>query len=230
MSIRHDTTAPRSSLWNADHIGTFDTTSLHIDLDVSGAHTIDRDDGATHDLTLTGDATLTPDATTVVPGETIDLRVGLRQDGVGDHTATWVGTIAWETPDGLAPTMPTDPDALLVVGLTSWDDATTWIGFVADSGTGTGDITTDPAWTAAGDLIVADGDDSAVILPVGDEDDVLTVVSGAPAWSPPASGVTAAVLMALGVVGPIVMSEGITDPPEPVWTEDGTDYIYGELT
>jgi hypothetical protein len=95
---------------------------------------------------------------------------------------------------------------------------------------GGGDITTDPAWTAAGDLIVADGDDSAVILAVGDEDDILTVVSGVPAWAPPAAvTLTTADIAALGFVGRIVMVDGITDPPEPLLTEDGTDYIYEDL-
>lgn len=30
----------------------------------------------------------------------------------------------------------------------------------------------------------------------------------------------------LGMVGTIVMSVGITDPPEPVWSVDGAEYIY----
>ena len=41
--------------------------------------------------------------------------------------------------------------------------------------------------------------------------------------------VTLAQLAALGLSGTIVMSEGITDPPEPVWNEAGTDYIYAEV-
>ena len=105
-------------------------TSLNIDLDVSGAHTVDRDDGATHDLTLTDDATLTPDATTVTPGEAIDLRVLIRQDGTGGHALDWGGTIIWAA--GMEPTMPTDPAAVLTVGLVSVDDATTWYGYAGE--------------------------------------------------------------------------------------------------
>jgi hypothetical protein len=75
---------------------------------------------------------------------------------------------------------PGDGDVL------TWDTGTSaWVAAAPAAG---GDITTDPAWTAAGDQIVADGDDSAVIVPVGDEGDVWTVASGVPAWAPPSGG------------------------------------------
>jgi hypothetical protein len=45
-----------------------------------------------------------------------------------------------------------------------------------------GDITTDAAWAAKGDLIVATGNDAAAILTVGAEDTMLMVQSGTPAW------------------------------------------------
>lgn len=114
--------------------------SLLIDLSVSGAHTADRDDAATHDLTLTDDATITPDHSAAVAGEAIDLRLLIRQDGTGGHTLAWGGTISWV--GGTAPTMPTDPDTLLTVGLLSVDDATTWLGYVADD-----DVAGTPATT-----------------------------------------------------------------------------------
>jgi hypothetical protein len=40
---------------------------------------------------------------------------------------------------------------------------------------------------------------------------------------------TAAQIAALGFVGPILMTDGITNPPEPLWTEDGTDYLYADI-
>ena len=40
---------------------------------------------------------------------------------------------------------------------------------------GSGDITTDPAWAAKGDLIVATANDAAAVLPVGAQNEVLTV-------------------------------------------------------
>jgi hypothetical protein len=33
---------------------------------------------------------------------------------------------------------------------------------------------------------------------------------------------SAADIAALGFIGPILMTDGITNPPEPLWTEDGT--------
>jgi hypothetical protein len=40
---------------------------------------------------------------------------------------------------------------------------------------------------------------------------------------------SAADIAALGFVGPILMTDGITNPPEPLWTEDGTDYLYADI-
>jgi hypothetical protein len=40
---------------------------------------------------------------------------------------------------------------------------------------------------------------------------------------------SAADIAALGFVGPILMTDGITNPPEPLWTEDGTDYLYQDV-
>lgn len=44
-----------------------------------------------------------------------------------------------------------------------------------------------------------------------------------------AGAVTAAAISALGFVGPILMTDGITSPPEPLWTDDGTDYLYQDM-
>jgi hypothetical protein len=41
---------------------------------------------------------------------------------------------------------------------------------------------------------------------------------------------TAAQIAALGFVGPILMTDGITNPPEPLWTEDGSDYLYADIS
>jgi hypothetical protein len=40
---------------------------------------------------------------------------------------------------------------------------------------------------------------------------------------------TAAAISAAGFVGPILMTDGITSPPEPLWSEDGTDYLYQDM-
>ena len=203
-----------------------DPADLHVDLTVSGATNIDHDNGPTQDLTLTADATFT--MTNAVVGKATDWRLVVRQDGTGGWVITWADTITWV--GGTEPVLQTAPNAVDVIGILTVDDGTTYFGFhVAEATTG-GDITTDPAWTAAGDQIVGTADDAAAIVPVGDEDDIWTVVSGVPAWAPPAAvTLTTADIAALGFVGRIVMVDGITDPPEPLVTEDGMDYVYEDL-
>lgn len=186
MSIKHakvsaksdggDSTLVLPSDWNAAHVG--GTESLVTDTSVSGATTVDRDDGATHDLTLTGDATLTPDHTTAVAGEAIDLRIIIRQDGTGGHTLDWGGTITWA--EGSEPTMPTAANAAITVGLLSVDDATSWLGYAI--GDGADSVATDAIWDAAGDLAVGSGANTASRLAAGSEGNVLTISSGVPAW------------------------------------------------
>jgi hypothetical protein len=122
-----------AAVWSSGGGSSGDLTSLLIDTSVTGANDVDRDDAATHDLTLTGNSTLTPIHSDPPTGDAIDLRILIRQDGTGGRTLGWGGTIVWATPDGNPPTMPTDPDALLTVGLLSVDDAATWLGYAVDT-------------------------------------------------------------------------------------------------
>jgi hypothetical protein len=122
-----------AAVWSSGGGGSGES-SLLIDATVSGAHTADREDAATHDLTLTGNATITPDHTDPATGQAIDLRLLIRQDGTGGRTLGWGGTIDWNTHDGNPPDMPTAANALLTVGLLSVDDASSWIGYAGGSG------------------------------------------------------------------------------------------------
>jgi hypothetical protein len=56
-----------------------------------------------------------------------------------------------------------------------------------DYGAAAGSVATDAIWDAAGDLAVGSGANTAAKLTAGSEDDVLTIVSGVPAWAPPAA-------------------------------------------
>ena len=51
-----------------------------------------------------------------------------------------------------------------------------------------GSVATDAIWDAAGDLAVGSGANTAAKLAAGSEDDVLTIVSGVPAWAAPTGG------------------------------------------
>lgn len=70
------------------------------------------------------------------------------------------------------------------------DNGSSWDG-VEGAGSG-GDLATDTLWGAAGDLVVGTGSAGADTLGAGSEGDLLTIVSGVPAWAAPA-GATAAV-------------------------------------
>lgn len=52
--------------------------------------------------------------------------------------------------------------------------------------------------------------------------DVLTTVSGKATWAPATGG--------SGGRWEVLMADGVTSPPEPLWNEDGTDWLYGEVT
>lgn len=85
---------------------------------------------------------------------------------------------------------------------------------VAGDGTS---VATDAIWDAKGDLAVGTGADTAQRLAVGTDGQALI------ADSAETTG-----LRYGDAVGELIVSEGITDPPESVWSEDGSDWIYGE--
>ena len=115
-----------------------------------------------------------PIATLTIPTSTVAITAGMLVD-----TRTFMGNRIgiWTTA-----TRPANPTAYQTLGYNttigsheSWN-GTAWVGFF------------DPISTA-GDLVVGDGTGQASRLGVGTDDQVLTVVSGAPAWADgPASG------------------------------------------
>lgn len=141
------------------------STSLDVQLSVSGAYSLDLDTALSHDLTLIGNTTLSLDiGSEHVAGDRADAWALARQDGTGGWTLSVAGTITWATADGDPPDMPTDPNAALALGFVSLDDGATWFGFVGQaSGSGGGasalDDLTDVTITtpAEGDLLRYDG-------------------------------------------------------------------------
>jgi hypothetical protein len=109
-----------------------------------------------------------PIATLTIPASTVAITAGMLVD-----TRTFMGNRIgiWTTA-----TRPTNPTAYQTLGYNttiesheSWN-GTAWVGFF------------DPI-TTEGDLVVGDGTGQASRLGVGDDDQVLTVVSGVPAWA-----------------------------------------------
>lgn len=156
--VCHDASTGAAVWKQLGGIGASDSGSLFPHLSVSGATTVDRADGATHDLTLTGNATITLDG--AVTGEATDWRLVIRQDGTGNRTITWADTITWV--GGSAPTLQTGANAVDVIGLVTVNDGTTYLGFHAAGGGGGAsalDDLTDVTITAAaeGDLLRYNG-------------------------------------------------------------------------
>lgn len=83
--------------------------------------------------------------------------------------------------DVATPSTPASGDGRLFLdttdGLLKWIDDTGTVTAVA-LGSASGDITTDPAWAAKGDLIAGTGNDAASILTVGSNDKILMADSG----------------------------------------------------
>ena len=92
-----------------------------------------------------------------------------------DPIWTTTGQIVKATGNGAAAVLNpgTEGQVLAIVsGAPAWADAPE-----------TGDITTDPAWTQAGQIVQATGNGAAAVLNPGTEGQVLAIVSGAPAWA-----------------------------------------------
>lgn len=175
------------------------SSTLEVDLSVTGAHDVDAGTAATHDLTLTGASTLTPVHNDPTAGDVIDLRLLIRQDGTGSRTLAWGGTISWV--GGSAPTMPTDANSMMTVGLLSVDDGSTWLGYFDQTGGGALSELTDVTVTAA-----ADGD---------------FLRHNGTAWVD--ALLTAADVQAPGHYELLMVG---SSPPEPLEDGTGTDWLY----
>jgi hypothetical protein len=199
-----------AAVWSSGGGGSGES-SLLIDATVSGAHTADREDAATHDLTLVGNTTITPDHSDPPTGQAIDLRLLIRQDGTGGRTLGWGGTIDWNTHDGNAPDMPTAANALLTVGLLSVDDASSWIGYAGGSG---GEAATTVESETTFGISPAAGTDTEYAR----QDHT---------HGTPANPVTEAAVEAVGHYE--VLMDG-SSPPEPLEDGSGTDWLYVWVT
>lgn len=132
-----------------------DHDSLFIDLTNSGAVTVNRANGATQDLTLTGNCTFTLAGAFV--GKSTDIRLILRQDATGGRTVTWP-TITWVN-DDTPPTLQTAANAVDTIGLLSVDDGVTWFGYyITDPVLTLNDLTdVDTTGVAEGDALIYNG-------------------------------------------------------------------------
>jgi hypothetical protein len=100
----------------------------------SGAtETLDVSSYRAHDVTLTADCTFT--FTGATNNQFWLFTLILRQDGTGGWTTTWPGSVVWQ--DG-APTLDETAGTFSVLTFFTVDGGTTWVGFLAGGGGGSG--------------------------------------------------------------------------------------------
>jgi ribosomal protein L24 len=92
----------------------------------SGATTVDITNGNVQTMTLTGDPILTF-SNPAASGKNCTLTVYTTQDGSGNHTITWPGTVNWAT--GVAAQPATDAGSVDIFSFVTKDAGTTWYGF-----------------------------------------------------------------------------------------------------
>jgi hypothetical protein len=93
----------------------------------TGAINLDCSKANNFDLTLTGN--LTPSFTNV-PADTgvaFSITLKITQDATGSRTITWPAAVKW--PSGVAPTLTTTAAKTDFIGLTTYNNGTTWYGF-----------------------------------------------------------------------------------------------------
>lgn len=181
---------------------------------VGATETIDPADANWHAITLDANCTLTLVATTDDKGNS--LLVEVIQDGTGGWTLTLPASVVNKAELEAAQDTTASTTQFLVL---IQRDATNWYGFwaggsgggssltVEDEGTPLATSATTLDFVGAGVTASGTGPEKTITIP----------------------GLSAAGISALGFVGPIVMADGITSPPEPLWNDDGTDYLYSDL-
>lgn len=127
-----------------------------------------------------------------------------------------------------APAVTDDTDADYEVG-SVWVDTTADVAYICvdstsgaavwdELGPGAGNtVATDVIWDAKGDLAVGTGADTASRLAVGTDGQAIGADSNQ------STGIR------WGGFPELVVTDGITNPPENVWNDDGDDWVYGDF-
>jgi hypothetical protein len=181
---------------------------------LGAAETIDTANGNYHWGTLDANCTFT--FTTIVDTAERWFTLELIEDGTGGWTVTWPASVVWL--GGSVPTHTTTAGTTTIYAFFTRNGGTTWIGGQLGGGSGSALTIEDEGTPLATAATTLDFVGAGVTATGAGAEKTITI-----------PGVTAADLAALGVVGAIVMTPGITDPPEPVWTPAGDDYVYAPL-
>lgn len=180
-------------------------------ISASGAATTLMLGGAnTFDVTLTANCTISLTGA-AASGYESSVLVMLRQDGTGNRTVTWPGSVTWAS--GSAPTLSTTASAVDFILLETVDNGATWYGFPVGGGG-----TTSPLITK-GDLYTYTTANAR--LAVGSNGTGLIADSAE----------TAGIRWTLqAIAGELLMQDGVSSPPVPIESDpSGTDWLYSDL-
>lgn len=166
--------------------------------------------------------TLDQDCTITMVGWTnlkdAQITVLLFEDGTGGWEPTFAG-VTWDG-GGATPTHDTTAGTFTRYVFTSHDGGTTIIGAKTGSAGGSAIEVLDEGVSLTAALVSLDFVGAGVTATTVGDDVTVTI---------PGSTLTADDIEAMGFVGPIVMADGTSSPPEPVETEDGEDWVYADL-
>lgn len=105
-----------------------DYSETVVTADSNSDYTIDLTQGNIFELTLTDNCTLSF-SNPPVNGKAGSVTLILTQDGTGNRTVTWPGSVTWA--GGTAPTLSTAASAIDIIQLFTTNGGTTWRGFLA---------------------------------------------------------------------------------------------------
>lgn len=163
----------------------------------------------TFDITLTANCTIALTGAALSGSESSILLI-LRQDGTGSRTVTWPGSVTWAS--GSAPTLSTAASSVDFIVLETVDGGTVWFGFPVGGSSSTSPLTT------KGDLYTYSTTNARQA--VGSNG------TGLYADSTQTNGIR---WTTLPITGELLMQDGVSSPPVPIETEDGTDWLYADL-
>lgn len=198
---------------------------------LGSTETIDTANGNYHWGTLNANCTFT--FTTTVDTAERWFTLELIEDGTGGRTVTWPGSVSWL--GGSTPAHTTTAGTTTIYAFFTRNGGTTWIGGQLGAGAATfatPAIVLGTAAAAGAASTVIRSDSTIVAFDATLPANIGTAATGSAAVAARRDhvhGITAAVLAAHGVAGEVLMVDGVSSPPEPIQTEDGTAWLYSDL-